>query len=274
MGIPVFKHGTINKDDTTKILIKLQPDLILVVGWRYMLCKEQYSIPSKGCIVIHDSLLPKYRGFAPMNWAIINGEKSTGATMIYIADEVDAGDIIAQKTVAIDILDNANTLDARIISLYLELISENLPLIASGKAARVPQDHTQATYTCKRTPEDGVIDWSKSASEIYNLIRGLTDPYPGAFTYLKTGSRLEKLYVWRAALDNENKRYVGCIPGRVTQILRGRGVRVLTGDGTVVIEDVQRANQQSKVKADEIINSIKITLGANTSLWPIGGHAH
>lgn len=146
-GIPSFKYTSSGKDDTTRILQSLAPEIIFVVSWRYKIPKEHYSIP-KDCIVFHDSLLPKYRGFAPMNWAIINGEKKTGATMFYIAEEVDAGDIIAQKEVNIDILDDARTLDKKITSLYIELLVENLPLLATGKAPRIPQEHSQARIYC------------------------------------------------------------------------------------------------------------------------------
>lgn len=196
-----------------------------------------------------------------MNWAIINGEKETGVTMFYIAEEVDSGEIIAQKTIAIDIKDNAKTLDKKLTLLYMELLEENLPFIAANKAPRIPQDHSQATYTCKRIPEDGLIEWSKSTYEIYNLIRGLTDPYPGAYTFVKSGSHIEKLYIWSAFLDNEKKEYVGRVPGRVIGILEGTGIRVLTGDGTLILEDVELESQRGRTRADKIINSIKMTLG-------------
>jgi len=260
-GIPSFKHGSIIRGDTTRILGSLNPEIIFVVSWRHVIPKKQYSIPPKGCIVFHDSLLPKYRGFAPMNWAIINGEQRTGVTMFYIAEEIDAGEIIAQKAIDIDIMDNAKIVDRKITSLYTELLEENLPLIAGAKAPRMPQDHSQATYTCKRTPEDGLIQWAKPAHQIYNLIRALTDPYPGAFTFVKRGSHTEKLYIWSAALDNENRNYVGCIPGRVIEILNGKGVKVLTGNGTLIVEDVQLESLETKVRADQIIKSIKTTLG-------------
>jgi len=265
-GIPSFKHGSTSKSDATCILKSLKPEVIFVVSWRYMIPREQYSIPSKGCIVFHDSLLPKYRGFAPTNWAIINGEKKTGVTMFYIAEQVDAGDIIAQKAIDIDISDNAETLDRKITSLYIEVLEENLPLIAAGKSPRIPQDHSRATYACKRIPEDGLIDWTKPTRQIYNLIRGLVDPYPGAFTFVKAGADAGKLYIWSASLESERESYVGRIPGRVTEIVNGKGVKVLTGDGTLIVQDVQLGSSQTKRRADQIIRSIKTTLGAGVLL--------
>lgn len=260
-GVPSFNIGSGYKSDVTQILRDIKPEVVFVVGWRYKISKEQYSIPQKGCIVFHDSLLPKYRGFAPMNWAIINGEKATGATMFYIDDEIDNGDIIAQKRVDISIMDTANILEVKVTNLYAELLEENLPLIASGKVKRIPQDHSQATYTCKRIPEDGLIDWSKSAQQIYNLVRGLTAPYPGAYTFIKVDSQVEKIYVWSATLVEEKKNYVGCVPGRVIEILEGEGVKVLTGDGVLVLEDVEMGGYRGWIKADRVIRSIKITLG-------------
>jgi len=199
-----------------------------------------------------------------MNWAIINGEKKTGVTMFYIADDIDAGDIIAQKETSIDATDDVETLDRKITCLYLELIEENLPLIADGRAPRTSQDHSKATYTCKRIPEDGLIQWSRPASEIHNLIRGVTRPYPGAFTFVRTSIGVEKLYVWSASLPSIQEAYVGYVPGRVVEILEGRGVKVLADDGTtLVLEDVELETQKKRVKADQVqvLRSVKTTLG-------------
>jgi methionyl-tRNA formyltransferase len=260
-GIPTYDIKATDKSSVTGILQKLKPDVIFCVSWRYKLHREQYSIPSKGCICFHDSLLPKYRGFAPMNWAIINGEERTGVTMFYIADDIDSGDIIGQKAVNIGIMDNAKTIDEKLTPLYIELLIENFPLIALKKAKRLAQDHTQATMTCKRIPEDGLINWSQSSYQIYNLTRGLTDPYPGAFTFLRDTSGVRKIYIWKASLDDEKKLYSGRIPGRIVEILKGKGVKILTGDGTLIIEDISQENQPEKIKADKIIKSVKATLG-------------
>lgn len=258
--IPSFKYGTVGGSDTCQILKNLNPEIILVVGWRYLIPKEQYSIPPKGCIIFHDSLLPKYRGFAPMNWAIINGEKETGVTMFYVSDEVDAGDIIAQKVVAIDEMDDAKTLEGKLTRVYLELLEENLPLIRSDKVVSTPQDHSHATYTCKRTPEDGLIDWTKSAREIYNLIRGLAEPYPGAFTFVWDGQRARKLYIWSASVDKTKTEWVGSIPGRVIEVVKNEGVKVMTGSGVLLVKEVQFAGER-KVRADEVLRSVKTRLG-------------
>ncbi|KKN79326.1 hypothetical protein LCGC14_0341080 [marine sediment metagenome] len=234
--IPMFIHDYSLKN--------LQPEIVFVAGWRYKIPKDIYSIPAKGCIVFHDSLLPKYRGFAPMNWAIINGETQGGATMFYIADEIDSGDIITQKSIYIDLLDTAESLEKMIAGLYSDMLERALPFIKSGEVIRRPQDHRKATYTCKRIPEDGLIDWNKSAWEVYNLIRGLSYPYPNAFSY----NNGRKVKIREASLKIDGRNYVGRVPGRVVN-LQGEWVEVLTGDGSLL------------VKPDCRVKSIKVTFG-------------
>ena len=260
-GISSFNHTTTSKWDLTQILRNLRPEIMFVVSWRYRIERAQYSIPPRGCVVFHDSLLPKYRGFAPMNWAIINGEKRTGVTMFYIANEIDSGDIIAQKATDITADDDAKTLDEKLTRLYIDLLVENLPLLADGSASRTPQDHSEATYTCKRIPEDGLIDWKASAEQVRNLVRALTDPCPGAYTFMRHGKQMRKLYIWRTSLDNDIRNYVGCVPGRVVEIFVGKGIKVLTGSGTLVVEIVSLEEDTRKVRADQVVRSIKATLG-------------
>ena len=229
--IPVISYDS----DLFLALNDIKPDVIFVAGWRYKIPKEQYSIPPKGCIVFHDSLLPKYRGFAPMNWAIINGETKTGATMFYIDEEIDSGAIIAQKEVTIGILDDAKTVEIKISNLYVELLTEWLPNISGGTVVGIPQDHSQATYTCKRTPMDGLIDWERSSIEIYNLVRGLVYPYPAAYSYIEDF----ECPILQARFEHEQKNYVGRVPGRVVCILKDNWVEVLTGDGSILVKPVK-----------------------------------
>ena len=193
-----------------------------------------------------------------MNWAIINGEKETGATMFYIADDIDSGDIIAQLKTPIEQDDTAKIVETRITDLYLELLDmyfkqQKEPYRMTGVG--VPQNHKKATYTCKRIPKDGLIDWSKSTKQIYDLIRGLSDPYPNAFTYLDG----YEIKISKASMGNGKKNYVGRVCGRVVNIIKGLGVEVLTGDGTIIIEQVRWHNEIKR--ADEVIGSIKDTFG-------------
>ncbi len=252
-GIPFLipKKNNINK--YKDIIDSLKPDFMLVIKGRTIISKDVYSIPQKGTAVIHESLLPKYRGFAPLNWAIINGEEETGATLFFMEEEVDSGPILAQKKVSILLEETVHDVERKIVGLYVTLVRENIPLIEAGKFKTIPQDHSQATYTCCRTPEDGRINWSNTAAKIYNLIRALTYPYPGAHTFFNK----KKLTIWSADLLSENDKYVGRIPGRIIKIERDIGVQVLTGKGVVRVKKVHFENGE-KINSSKLIKSIKI----------------
>lgn len=171
-----------------------QPDLLLVLGWYYIIPREVRERAPLGCAGIHASLLPKYRGGAPIPWAIINGETTTGVTFFYMGDGIDDGDIITQKEFPIEGVDNCATLYEKATQASVQMLRQYLPQIANGTAPRIPQDHSQATYFPLRKPEDGLIDWSWDAKRIRNFIRAQTKPYPGAFTYIKN----KKVIIWDA----------------------------------------------------------------------------
>src|SRR5262245_35287736 len=169
-------------------------DLAFVVSWRYLIPPEVYRRPRRGTFVFHDSLLPEYRGFAPTVWALVNGEDHTGVTLFEIAEEMDAGPVVDQKRVPIAPLETIAEVLGRVTGTYLDLLERNLPCLLAGTAPRMPQDHERATYTCRRVPDDNRIDWNQPASAIHNLVRAVSEPYPGAFTDLD-GRRLT---IWAA----------------------------------------------------------------------------
>src|SRR3989338_11236486 len=139
----------------------MNPEIIFSFYYRRLLCDEILEIPAKGALNLHGSLLPKYRGRAPVNWVLLNGEKETGLTLHHMVKQADAGDIVAQKKVAISREDTALTLFKKLVPFTGEIIKENLALLEKGRAPRMPQNHAEATvYRC-RTPEDGRIDWTK-----------------------------------------------------------------------------------------------------------------
>lgn len=236
--------------DTTPV------DLMLVVSWRYLIPKAIYERPGLGTFVFHDSLLPAYRGFSPTVWAMLNGENYTGVTMFEITEDVDSGDIVAQKRVGIGRTDTIADVMERVTDAYLDLLEENLLDLLSGTAMRYPQQHECATYTCKRLPEDNLIDWRQPTKDIYNLIRAVTKPYPGAYTFLNR----RRLRIWKASLAPTRKSYVGAIPGRVTEFHPGVGAVVLTGDGELLVTRVQLEGDEPRA-AEEILNRIDYTLG-------------
>ncbi len=254
-AIPIFYSTDVKSAEYKTILQQIKPDIAFAIGWRYLITPEAYRIPSKGTLILHDSLLPKYRGFAPMNWAIINGENECGVTLFYIAEGVDSGPIVDQAKTSIAINDTARTVDERIIKLYEDIIVRNLSALASGQARSIPQDENLASYTCKRTPEDGEINWRHSALQIHNLVRGLTHPFPGAYTTL----RGKKIFIWQTELPQTQDNYVGNIPGRIVKKRAGM-IEVLTGQGVLLLKRLQYLDEAEQDAADFAI-SVKDTLG-------------
>jgi methionyl-tRNA formyltransferase len=231
-------------------------DLMFMVSWRYLVPPSIYTRPRLGSFVFHDSLLPRYRGFSPTVWAIINGEDHTGVTLFETASEVDSGDIVAQKAVPIGPDETIADILERVTVTYLQLLEENLHALLTGTATRTPQDDSEATFTCKRLPDDNAIDWTQPTRHIYNLIRAVTSPYTGAFTTLSG----RKLTIWGAQRVEHERRYVGNIPGRVIEVHSGEGSIVLTGDGALLLTQVQVENEPV-VCASDVLNSLGHTLG-------------
>ena len=196
LGVPVYAPEDINHPLWVEKIKALAPDFIFSFYYRSMVRPAVLDIPKKGALNLHGSLLPKYRGRCPANWVLINGETETGVTLHYMTPHPDDGDIVAQRRIAITDADTAATLFEKMVPATAALLDETLPLLIKGKAPRAAQAHKQATYFGGRKPADGLLDWTRSATEIRNLIRAVTKPYPGAFTHL--GDR--KLLVWSAAL--------------------------------------------------------------------------
>jgi methionyl-tRNA formyltransferase len=245
-------------------LREMQPDLVLVSGWYHLIPQTMLSIPRLGCIGFHPSLLPKYRGGAPVNWTIINGEREAGMSMFYFDNGVDSGDLIGQARVSIDDRDTIATLYEKINQATLELIREMVPKLKDGTAPRLKQDESQATYFPQRSPEDGLIDWGRPARAIYDWVRAQTTPYPGAFTYLDN----QKIVIWAAELLDRPNNHVPGMNGYVMRIHRGQGVEVLTGDGSLLITEVEMADRRAR--ADEVLLRPGSRLGLQTPAMAAG----
>jgi UDP-4-amino-4-deoxy-L-arabinose formyltransferase/UDP-glucuronic acid dehydrogenase (UDP-4-keto-hexauronic acid decarboxylating) len=193
-GIPVHLPGKVNDPPWPQRILAASPDLLFSFYYRSMLGKEILSIPRLCAMNLHGSLLPKYRGRAPVNWVLVHGETETGVTLHVMTEKPDAGDIVAQAAVPIAFEDTALTLYGKMEKAAERLLSEILPRIAAGEIPRRRNELEKGSYFGGRKPEDGRIDWTRSAVEIYNLIRAVTRPYPGAFSMLGG----EKCLVWRA----------------------------------------------------------------------------
>lgn len=192
--IPLLEVGTMNEPEAVAALRSVAPDLVVCVGWTQLLKRAVLEVPRLGCLGFHASLLPRYRGRAPVNWAIINGETETGNTLMVLDEGVDTGDIVAQRRFAIDDLDTCATVYDKVADSADEMLREVVPLIRAGRMPRVPQDHAAATVMPRRRPEDGRIDWRRTTRQTYDWVRALTHPYPGAFTTL-AGRRV---FLWKA----------------------------------------------------------------------------
>jgi len=230
-SVPLLKVRDLNHPKNVERVRQLDPDLIIVIGWTRLVGREILGIPGLGCIGFHASLLPRYRGRAPVNWAIINGETETGNTMFFLDGGVDTGDIIAQRRILIDGEDTCATLYAKVSGSAVEMLHENLPLLKTGKAPRRVQDHSLATIMPKRRPEDGVIDWKKDAAALDRWVRALTHPYPGAFTGAPSG----RLFAWKAAPTHV---VGGVAPGTILDC-EGESVLVAAGNGSLRLISVQ-----------------------------------
>ena len=194
-GIPVYAPEDISHPIWVKKIKDLEPDILFSFFYRKMVKKAILDISPGGNLNLHGSLLPKYRGRAPINWVLVHGEKETGVTLHYMTPKPDDGDIVGQKVIEIASEDTARTLMQKATVATEKLLGEVLPLIKSGKAPRTPQDNSKASYFGGRKPADGEIQWDQSATQIRNLVRAVTKPYPGAYTYLGE----KKVFIWEAA---------------------------------------------------------------------------
>ncbi|MCX7634381.1 MAG: formyltransferase [Syntrophales bacterium] len=244
-GIPVFCPETVNTSQWVAYLREIAPDTLFSFYFRYLIHRDILNLAPRGAFNLHGSLLPAYRGRVPVNWVLVNGETVTGVTLHYMVEKADAGDIVGQRAVAIAFTDTALSLYDKLCRAAAELLDELLPLIKAGRAPRIPQDERLATTYGRRRPEDGRIDWHWPAVRIYNLIRAVTEPYPGAFAYLaKPGMGEEKVFVWWAVPEEGEGRQ----PGTVT--LRQGRVYVGTGQGLLELRDIQVGNR--RMKGEEI----------------------
>jgi methionyl-tRNA formyltransferase len=230
-NIAVHTTEEINSPLWIARITAINPDIIFSFYYRKMIGLEILDLPRVGAFNLHGSFLPAYRGRCPVNWVIINGEKSTGVTLHYMVEKPDAGDIIGQRAVVIDESDTAKTLYDKLCRAARELLDELLPLIKKGPVPRQKQDLNQGSYYGGRRPEDGRIDWKKSADEIYNLIRGVTDPYPGAFALSDND---EKIIIWWAepAISEES-----AVPGKL--IITDKEVLVQTNKNAIKLLDIE-----------------------------------
>ena len=238
-GIPVHCPVDVNEPYWIERIAASGPEMIFSFYYRRMLAEEILRLPPLGAYNLHGSLLPAYRGRCPVNWVLLQGEARTGVTLHHMVRRADAGDIVGQREVTIDPEDTALTLYGKLCAAAGILLDELLPLLKAGKAPRIPQDIGRGSYFGGRKPEDGRIDWRWPAGRIYNLVRAVTDPYPGAFGTLPDGSRL---LVWWARPLPTAAGEAAPLPGRIE--IAGGDVLVGTGQGKLQLIDVETAAER------------------------------
>ena len=236
------KVMNINDTQNVELIKKIQPDLILVMGWSQLLKNEILKIPQIGVIGSHPTELPKYRGRAPIPWTILKNLKKSAETFFWIEEGTDSGDILDQEIFLINNDEDAKSLYHKITDLGKKMILKNLKLIEQGVIIRKKQDSTKFIENWnKRTIEDGKINWTCLSNDIYKLIRATTDPYPGAFTFFRNG----KVKIWKALLSTKTSSK----PGRIMQI-NDLGVFIGTGDNMIIIQDISFEND-IQIKANK-----------------------
>lgn len=250
-GISVLQPQT-TKDEAFILEVKrMSPDLIVVAAYGRILTRDLLGVPPLGCINVHASLLPKYRGAAPIQWSIINGERKTGITIMRMDEGMDTGDILLTQEVEIEDEDTAQSLHDRLAQVGASLIIKAMDQLDRGTLRAIPQDHDKASYAPPVKKEDGLIDWSRSARDVSNRIRGF-NPWPGAFTFLQ-GFRLK---IFRGEIIDKK---VGGAPGEVVQS-EPEGVRVTTGKGVFLIKEVQLEGRK-RMPIDEFLMGNEIPPG-------------
>ncbi|HKQ60527.1 MAG TPA: formyltransferase [Candidatus Polarisedimenticolaceae bacterium] len=251
--LPVHFPDDINAPTWVEHVRQQAPDILFSFYYRRIVSPEILAIPPRGALNLHGSYLPYYRGRAPVNWVLVHGERETGVTLHYMNERADAGDIVAQRKIAIEPHDTAHSLHVKVVREGKRLLSEMLPAIREGTNPRTPQDQQAGSTFGRRRPEDGRIDWSRPAREVYDLVRAVTHPYPGAFTFLGG----QRLVVWWARPES------GASPGPGIAIPFEGGLRVGTGEGLLRLLSVQLEGGPETSAAELLIHR---PLAAGTKL--------
>jgi methionyl-tRNA formyltransferase len=246
--LPVIQPTTLKDEAVFAELNAFAPELIVVAAYGKLLPNSILELPKYGCINVHSSLLPKYRGAAPINWAMVNGEKETGVTIMYMAQALDAGDIISQRVTPIEPEENAEELYTRLAELGAELLSETVVSIANGTATRTPQDDSQHTYAPMLSRELSPIDWSRPAQSIHDQIRGLVS-WP-ATTFELEGKTFK---AYASVLAGETSKEAGTLLGSNKQ-----GILYACGDGKVLCITELQAPGKKRMKAADFLRGHQI----------------
>jgi methionyl-tRNA formyltransferase len=252
VGLSILQPTKMKDPAFLEALRSWQPDLIAVAAFGRILPPVILTLPPKGCINVHGSLLPKYRGAAPIQWAIINGEKETGITTMMMDEGMDTGAVLLQGAVEIAPDDTAGTLSEKLAEVGGRLLVETIKRLKTGTVTPIAQDHSQATLAPPLTKEHGRIDWSLGAEEIFNCVRGMS-PWPGCYTHYAG----ERWTIWRAIPLEE---HMSAAPGTIAALSKER-IMVTTGAGALAILELQPANSR-RMTVTQYLTGHSVRLGA------------
>jgi methionyl-tRNA formyltransferase len=258
-SIPVYQPINLRADNFNDILETANPDLIVVTAYGKILPKYVIQYPKQGCINVHASLLPKYRGAGPIQWCIINGEKETGVTTMLMDEGLDTGDMILKRSIKIGEDETAGELHDRLSMLGAQLLKETLGELVSDKITRIPQRHEEMTYAPILHKSIGEIDWAKTAHEIKNLVRGV-NPWPVAYTYYK-GNIMKVWSVDKADYVDTTNYSDKEVPGKIIKHVENEGLYVKSGGNTcVIVKEVQFIGGK-RMTIDEYLRGHKMEFG-------------
>jgi UDP-4-amino-4-deoxy-L-arabinose formyltransferase/UDP-glucuronic acid dehydrogenase (UDP-4-keto-hexauronic acid decarboxylating) len=261
-GIPTYAPQSINHPLWVEKIKRLQPDILFSFYYRNLVGKAILDLPVQGCLNLHGSLLPRYRGRCPVNWVLVHGENETGVSLHYMTPRPDDGDIVSQTPVPIDPGDTALSLHRKLADAATLLLDETLPLLKTGTAERIPQDHAQSSYWGGRSPADGEIDWSQSADQVRNLVRAVTLPYPGAFSYLGD----KKCFFWQVNALSETTQ-----PVAAGTIVETDPLTVACGQGAVTV-DFGQAEAGVYLSGRQLVEEMNLVEGL--TFGPHAGRGH
>jgi len=242
-GLKIVQPENVNDKIIIEKLKEINPDVITVVAFGQKISSEILDLPRYKCINIHASLLPKYRGAAPINWALINGEEETGVTSIILQEKMDAGRMIIQKSIRINPDETAGKLNNRLSTLGAEVLMDSLKQIETGTAKYTLQDEKLVTYAPKLKKKDGLINWNHSTEEIHDFVRGM-NPWPTAYTTLTRNDSKERIIILETELDTPSDTETNKTLGTIIDI-SDRGIKVATKNGCIWIKEVKPEGKQS-----------------------------
>lgn len=263
-GIPVYQPERIKTPEFVSLLKGIQTELIVVVAFGQLLSPEILNLPPYGCVNVHASLLPNYRGAAPIHRAVLNGEKTTGVTTMFMDKGLDTGDMILCQPIPITPEDTVGTIHDKLAEVGAQLLLKTIEGIKLGQAPRKPQDSSKATYAEMLRREHELIDWGRGAEQLWNQIRGM-NPWPGAYTLWED----KVLKVWKAEVMTVGREAGGVDvgegevvkdSGKVLKVIPGRGLVVQTGQGQLLLQEIQLQGSR-RLRVEEFIRGHNISVG-------------